>query len=338
MAEIVEKPKPFSDVVREMARRFFRHENAVLAVVLVALIGGMALVTKGLTIRTANMMNVLFHSSIRGVASVGQAFVILSGGIDISLAGVGLLCAAMGSSLMTGNEWQNIVGHPYPIYLGIPIMLLVGAGFGLVNGSLVSRIAMPTIIVTLGMWQITWGVAFQIIGGQTIVNLPESLTWFGIGKIAGVPVPVIIFIGVAVVAYFVLHYTTFGRSVYAVGGSPVSAWLSGIKVRNIQLIVFIISGFLAGLAGMITMARTMCVMTRTLQGLELDTIASVVVGGVSLFAGRGTIIGVIIGVLIIGVIDNSMIVLGAGPAVQGIAKGAIIFAAVGIDYWRRGGR
>ena len=338
MAEIIEKPRDYRNTAREMAKGFFRHENAVLAVVLIALIGGMAVMTKGLTIRTTNMMNVLLHSSITGVASVGQAFIILAGAIDISVAGVGLLCATMGSCLMTGNEWQNIASHPYPIYLGIPIMLLVGAAFGLVNGSLVSRIAMPSIIVTLGMWRITWGVAYQIMGGQCIVNLPESLVWFGIGKVAGIPVPVIIFIVVAVVAYFVLHYTHFGRSVYAVGGNPVAALLSGINVKNIQLIVFIISGFLAGLAGVITTARTMCVMTRTLMGLELDTIAAVVVGGVSLFAGRGTIIGAIIGVLIIGVIDNSMIVLGAGPALQGITKGAIIFAAVAIDYWRRAGR
>jgi len=335
MAETIEGPRGYRDTVREAARRFFRHENGVLAVVLVALIFGMGAITNWLTLSRANMMNVLLRSSIRGAASIGQAFVILAGCIDISLAGVGLLCATIGSTLMTGNEWQNIAGYPLPVYAGIPIMLLVGAVFGLANGSLVSRIGIPSIIVTLGTWQITWGLAFQVIKGQTIVNLPESLTWFGMGKIAGVPVPVIIFVGVAVVAYYVLHYTTFGRSVYAVGGSPVGAWLSGINVRNTQLIVYIISGFLAGLAAVITVARTMCVMTRTLQGLELDTIASVVVGGVSLFAGRGTIIGVIIGVLIIGVVDNGMSVLGAGPALQGIAKGAIIFAAVAIDNLRR---
>ena len=334
MAEFIESPKAYRETAREMAKRFFRHENAVMAVVLIALIFGMGATTKWLTLSRVNMTNVLLRSSIRGVASVGQAFVILAGCIDISLAGVGLLCATMGSTLMTGNEWQNIAGYPLAVHIGIPIMLLVGAVFGLANGSLVSRIAIPSIIVTLGMWQITWGLAFKIIGGQTIVNLPESLTWFGIGKIAGVPVPIIIFIGVAVVAYYILHYTTFGRAVYAVGGSPMGAWLSGINVRNIQLMVYIISGFLVGLTGMITTARTMCVMTRTLQGLELDTIASVVVGGVSLFAGRGTIIGVIIGVLIIGVVDNGMSVLGAGPALQGIAKGAIIFAAVAIDSWR----
>jgi len=335
MAEIIERPRGYRGTAGEMAKRFIRHENAILLIALIALIGGIALVTKGLSIHTTNMMNILLRSSITGVASVGQAFVILAGGIDISVAGVGLLSAAMGSCLMTGNAWQNIAGHPYPIYLGIPIMLLVGAVFGLANGSVTSRIAMPSLIVTLGMWRITWGLAFQIIRGQTIVNLPESLAWFGMGKIAGVPVPVIIFIGVAVVAYFVLHYTTFGRSVYAVGGSPISALLSGINVKNVQLIVFIISGFLAGVAGVIITARTMCVMTRTLEGLELDTIASVVVGGVSLFAGRGTILGAIIGVLIIGVIDNGMSILGADPAVQGIAKGAIIFTAVAIDYMRR---
>ena len=320
---------------RSIAGRVLRHENAVLALILVVLILVMGATTNWVITSRTNISNVLLQSSVTGVAALGQAFVILAGGIDISIAGVGLLCAAMGSTLVTLDPWQNIAGHPYPVYAAIPIMLLIGLVFGLANGSLITRIGIPSIIATLGMWQITWGIAFLVIKGQTIMNLPDSLAWFGMGKISGVPVPVIIFIGVAAVSFYVLHYTAFGRRVYASGGNPMSAWLSGIDVKNTQLITYMISGFLAGLAAMITVARTMCVMTRTLLGLELDTIAAVVVGGVSLFMGRGTIIGAIIGVLIIGVIDNGMSVLGAGPALQGIAKGAIIFAAVAIDVWRR---
>jgi ribose/xylose/arabinose/galactoside ABC-type transport system permease subunit len=296
MAE-AERKEPVNFTTKNVFQRLFKNESAVLLFVLIALIGGMGRVTRGLSIRGNNMKNLLLQSSISGVSAIGQAFVILSAGIDISVAGMGFLSATIGSTVMTGNEWQNIASYPFPIYAAIPIMLLVGTCIGLVNGTLVSQISMPSIIVTLGMWRVTWGLGYQIGGGESIYNLPRALEWVGAGKIAGVPVPIIIFVAVAVAAYFVLHYTHFGRSVYASGGNPASAWLAGINVRNTQLIVFIISGFLAGLAAVVVTSRVMLTSPRTLEGLELETIAAVVVGGVSLMGGKGSIIGVIIGVL-----------------------------------------
>ena len=141
---------------------------------------------------------------------------------------------------------------------------------------------------------------------------------------------------VAVIAYFVLNHTTYGRSIYATGGNPVSAWLSGIKVRNILFSVYVISGFLASLAGVIMTSRVMSASLDSLKGLEMDSIAAVVIGGISLMGGKGTLVGVVLGVLILGVINNGMSVLGADPAFQGIVKGIIIIAAVTIDYVRRG--
>ena len=335
MSGNMERPREFSHTAGYIARRFFRNENATLLGVLIALIGGMAVITNGLTISRANMMNILLQSSIRGVASVGQAFVMLSAGIDVSVGGIGLMSAILGASLMTKAPYLNIIGYPVSLYGVIPIMLLVGAAWGVINGLSVSRIRMPALIVTLAMWGITGGVGFQISGGRSISSLPDQMAFVGQGRILGIPVPVIIFIVVAVIAYFVLEHTTFGRSVYAVGGNPVSAWLSGINVKNVQFMVYVISGFLAGSAGVILTGRVMSASMRTLGGLELDSIAAVCVGGVSLAGGKGTLIGAIIGVLIIGVINNGMSVLGAGPAVQGIVKGAIIFTAVAIDYTRR---
>jgi len=333
MPEAVERPEAVT--ARETAKRIFRHENAVLAIVLGALIGGMGVATKGVSIRAQNMVNVLLHSSIRGVATIGQAFVILSGGIDLSIGGVGLFCSLLGVLMMTEAEWLNLVGHPVSIYIGIPVMLLAGAGWGTINGVSVSRIGMPPLIVTLAMWEISKGAAFRMSGGTSAGFLPESLAFFGSGRVAGVPVPIIIFIGVAAVAYFVLHYTSFGRSAYAVGGSPVSAWLSGINVRNVRFTVYVISGLLTGLAAVLVSAFTMIASMRTLEGLELDTIAAVCIGGVSLMGGRGTVIGAVIGVLIVSVINNAMTILGAEPTLQNITKGAIIITAVAIDYVRR---
>jgi ribose/xylose/arabinose/galactoside ABC-type transport system permease subunit len=216
-------------------------------------------------------------------------------------------------------------------------MLLAGTGWGVVNGLSVSRIGMPALIVTLAMWQIASGLGFQISGGVSIGELPDNLAFLGSGIVAGIPMPVIFFIAVAAVSYFVLNHTTFGRSVYATGGNVISAWLSGIKVKKILLSVYVISGFLAGLASVIMTSRVMSTSLRTLEGLELDSIASAAVGGVSLAGGKGSLVGVVLGALIIGVVNNGMCVLEANPAVRGIIKGVIIFAAVAIDYMRRRG-
>ena len=333
MAEIVERPKSLGDTAKDIAKRIFRHENSVLGIALATVIAVMGGITHGATVAGANMINVLLQSSIRGIASIGQAFVIISGGIDVSLGGIGLFCSVLGAAIMT-TSFMNIVGLPIPILIALPIMVLAGVGLGSVNGLLVSRIGMPPLIVTLGMWEITKGLAFQVGGGQSIGFLPDRLLFFGGGRIAGLPVPVIIFMAVVAAGYFVLTHSTYGRSVYAVGGNPVSAWLSGINVKNTRLSVFIIAGFLAGLAAVVGTARVMSASMITLQGLEIDSIAAATVGGVSLMGGRGTIIGVVLGALILGVVNNAMSVLGAGPAVQGIVKGAIIIAAVAADYIR----
>jgi ribose/xylose/arabinose/galactoside ABC-type transport system permease subunit len=148
-------------------------------------------------------------------------------------------------------------------------------------------------------------------------------------------VPVVIFIIIAVVAYLVAQYTTFGRSIYAVGGNPVSAFLSGINVRRVLFLVFIISGFLGAVAGVISMSRAMVGSMTTVIGLELDSIAASVIGGVSLMGGRGTLIGTVIGSLIIGVVNNGMSVIALSPAYQDLTKGAIIILAVAVDYIRR---
>ncbi|MBA7471035.1 Ribose import permease protein RbsC [subsurface metagenome] len=332
MAEIVEKPKPLT--ARDIAKRVFRHENAALAGVLIGLIFGMGAATGGKTLSMANMMNTLLVSSIRGIAAIGQGMVILTAGIDVSVGGNALFCSALGAGLMT-SSWQNIIGYPLPLGLGALIMLLAGTAWGAFNGTMVSHVGIPALVQTLGLWQITTGVAYRVCSGRDIHWQPESLSWWGSGTVLGVPVPVIIFAAVAVVAYFVLNHTTYGRSIYAVGGNPVSAWFSGINVKRVLFSVYAISGFLSGLAAFLMLGRIMLSSMRSLAGLELDTIASAVIGGVSLMGGRGTLIGVVLGALIIGVIINGMSVLNVDPFVMGIVKGSIIILAVVIDYMRR---
>ena len=330
-------PETTRERVGHIVKRLTRHENAVLAAILVAMIAGMAGVSKGFTITPGNISNVWLQSSIRGIASVGQLFVILTGGIDIAVGGTALLTGVLGASFMTSELSRNILGASLPLSAGLLVMLAIGLGVGLVNGLLVSRVGVPALIVTLGMWQVTKGGAFIVCRGAAIYKLPESLEFFGSGVIAGVPVPTIIFIAVAVVAYFVLTHTSFGRSVYATGGNSASAWLSGIKVSNIYLAVFTISGFLSALASIVYIARTASASYATAIGLELDTITAVFLGGTSILGGRGTLVGAMIGVMILGVINNGMNVLTVDPSFQGLIKGAILITSVAIDMQRRRG-
>ncbi|MFC2024230.1 ABC transporter permease [Chloroflexota bacterium] len=315
-------------------RHFLRHENIVLVIVLIGTIFGFGGATKGQNLASLNVLNVLLQSAIRGIASIGQAFVMISGGIDVSVGANGLFAAVLGARLMT-ESWQNIVGHPLPIYLSMLLMILGAMAWGLFHGLAVSRIGMPALIVTLATWQIITGAAFLVSDGMLVGQLPDNLAFWGSGKIGGVFVPVIMFVVQSIIAYFVLMHTTFGRSVYAAGGNAVSAWLSGIDVRRITVVIYLISAFCAGLAGVVMTARVMSASMKTLSGLEIDSIAAVVVGGVSLAGGKGNIIGVFLGVLIIGFTNNGMSLLGAGPAEVNIVKGLIIFFAVAIDYLRR---
>ena len=330
----MEKPKLYTAGTRKRARQVFRHESTTLVIVLLALIFGIGALTRGGTLTATNAANVLLQSSIRGIAAVGQALVILTAGIDVSVGGNALFCSALGGALMTSSE-LSIVSHPLPLGLVVLIMLVAGLGWGAVNGTLVSRVGIPALISTLGLWQITTGAAFEVTLGRTIGALPERLAWWGQGTVGGVPVPVIIFIAVAIIAYYVLNYTTYGRSIYATGGNPVSAWLSGININRVLFSVYVIAGFLAGLAAFIQLGRVMSASMMGLEGLELDSIAAVTIGGVSLFGGRGNLIGVIIGSLIIGVVNNGLSVLKAGPPAIRIAKGAIIILAVAVDTVRR---
>jgi inositol transport system permease protein len=340
MSEIAEKPRSRT---REIARAFWHHEVAPLLIVMIALIFVMGAATRGLTLSRANAFNVLLQSSIRGISAIGQAFVILTAGIDVSVGGNALFCSVLGAGLMAEN-WQNIIlrlhlenviAQPFPLAVGAFVMVLAGLGWGAFNGVFVSKVGIPALIVTLGLWQILDGLAFRVSEGRAVGWQPEGIIWWGAGTVAGVPVPVIIFIVVAIIAYFVLTYTTYGRSVYAVGGNPVSAWLAGIKVNRILFTVYCIAGFLSGLAAFIMLGRIQSASMRSLGGLEIDSIAAATIGGISLMGGRGSILGVIIGAIIIGTVNNGMSVLNADPSVYGIVKGSIIIIAVTIDYVRR---
>ena len=319
----------------QFARGLLKYENAILAIIAGGIVGVFSIVTKGANTTVSNIYNILIQSSIRGVAAIGQGLIILLGAIDLSVAGVATCATMIGGSMMTSDLARNIFGFPLSIYIAIPLVLLIGAGFGLANGTLVSMTGVPALIVTLGTWQISKGIAYQSTGGGLITDLPSAIGFIGTGKIGLVPIPIVIFFSIVGIGYFILHHTQFGRNIYAVGGNPIVAHLSGISVRKTVLIVFLMAGALYGVASILGMGRYMSSTMMQMQGLELDTIGAVLIGGISLSGGRGTIIGMLLGVLIIGIVNNGLSIIGASTATMFIAKGAIVITAVAIDTMRK---
>ena len=322
--------------LRRYSPRIIRNENFVLIIVLIVIMVVMGVLTEGLFLTPLNLRNTLLRSCIVGVAAVGQAFVILSAGIDLSIGGITILASCIGGGLMTADPRLALGAGNFPVAAGLIIMVLVGIGIGAANGFSITRLRMSPLIVTIAVWQITKGAAYQFTHrGQLIMKLPDSLGFFGQGNIGGMPVPIIIFVAVIVVGYLVLNYTSFGRAIYAIGGSEASAWLSGIKANNIRLMTYAVSGFCAALAAIIALSRVLCASTSVVIGLEMDSITAVVIGGVSLFGGKGSMIGVLIGVLLLAVIDNAMNLMGLVTHHQWMVKGAVILGAVAVDAWRR---
>ena len=328
----VQKRRSLSSVLKENCMKAVRSEHFPLIAILIVLIAGFATMTDGKSLHTDNLLNILLQSSMVGVVSVGQALVLITAGIDLSVGGTAVLVACIGASLLSTEP--SFLGS-IPLAAGLVLMLLAGAGFGAINGVLVSRLRLAPLIVTLATWQIANGTAFVVSHGGDTIRAPGAVAFIAHQSIGGVPIPAFIFIAFIVLGYSILRHTTFGHSIYAVGGNEATAWLSGIRVSTVRFWVYVISGLCAAVAAMVQMSRVMAASPNVITGLELDSIAAVVIGGVSLFGGKGSIIGVLVGVLILGVINNGMNMARLNIFMQYMVKGGIILVAVAIDAWRR---
>lgn len=276
----------------------------------------------------ANITNVLRQIALYGVVSIGMTFVILTKGIDLSVGSVMGVCAVT-TALLLGLGW--------PILLVLPAVLLVGTVMGVVNGFGIAFFGIPPFIMTLGMMVMGRGLALTLANGQPISlgQRAVEFSWLGRGIVAGVPVPVIVFIIAAAIAFFVLRYTAYGRQVFAVGSNSEAARLSGINVGLVTFSVYVISGVLAALTALIFVSRLTVGEPTAGTGIELEAIAITVIGGTSLFGGEGGIIGTIIGTAILAVLANVMNLVGISPFTQQIVKGAIIIVAVLYEMLRR---
>jgi ribose/xylose/arabinose/galactoside ABC-type transport system permease subunit len=268
-----------------------------------------------------NLTNVLRQTSIVGVLAIGMTFVILTAGIDLS---VGATLAL--SVVLLGGILEQTGSLP----LALITCVFAGMGVGLANGLGVTLGRVQPFVMTLGMLGIARSLAFLYTSGQPIPILHKEFLRFGIGYVGGIPIPSIVFIGLLLVAFFVLRYTPFGRSVYAVGSNEEAARLSGIAVGRVKALVYVISGATAGIAAILYGAQFASAAPIAGEGYELDAIAAVVVGGTSLFGGQGGVMGTFLGALIIGILSNILNLMGVSPFAQPLAKGALIIVAVWI--------
>ncbi|MET1028754.1 MAG: ABC transporter permease [Dongiaceae bacterium] len=283
---------------------------------------------------TQNILNVLRQASINGILAIGMTFVILTRGIDLSVGSVVALAGIIGASFATTSSIAGVAGAPYPAYIAILVGIAVGLAAGSVSGIIVSRFRVPPFVVTLGMLSTARGLTLLYTDGRPVPSLEPSFRWIGTGEVFGVPTPILILIAVFAISWWVLGRTRFGRHVYAVGGNPRAASTSGIVVSRIRLAVYMISGAMAGLAGLVLSARTGSGLTQAGISYELDAIAAVVIGGTSLSGGVGTVTGTLFGALIIAVMNNGLDLLGVDSNYQQIIKGLMIVIAVMIDTSR----
>lgn len=268
-----------------------------------------------------NISNILRQVSINGILAVGMTFVILTGGIDLSVGSVMAFTGTIMAGLMINNG--------LPPYIGILLGILLGAAVGYINGMFVAYAKIPAIIVTLAMMEIARGLALLYTGGYPLSGMPSSFTFIGRGYLFGViPMPVIIMALVFFLAYIILNHLPLGRYIYALGGNEEAVRLSGIKVKRIKALVFMVSGVTASISGLIITSRLASGQPNAGVGFELDAIAAVVLGGTAISGGRGHIFGTFLGALLLGVLSNGLNLVGVSPYVQRVLKGAIIIGAI----------
>lgn len=268
----------------------------------------------------ANILNVLRQISINGMIAIGMTFVILTGGIDLSVGSILALSTVTACSFAHPDTFPLIV----PIFIG----LLVGTGCGVLNGVIIAKGRVAPFIVTLGMMTTARGLTLVYTNGRPVINLSDGYNYIGGGYVGEFPLPIIIFMGVVVFGVFVLNFTKFGRHVYAVGGNELAARASGLNVSSIKVAVYSIAGALSGLSGIVLSSRVMAGSPAVGLGYELDAIAAVVIGGTNLSGGVGSIGGTIVGALIIGVLNNGLDLMNVSSYYQQIVKGMIIVTAV----------
>ncbi|NGO38199.1 ABC transporter permease [Limisphaera ngatamarikiensis] len=280
-----------------------------------------------------NGLNILRQISVNLCLSVGMTLIILSGGIDLSVGAVLALAGAVAAGLLKEGLSLPMFGVllQFTVWGAILAGVVVGLALGWFNGFVITRFRLPPFVATLGTLSVARGLTMLWTGGYPITGLGETFGFMGTGFWLGVPMPVWICAFWVAVFVVVTRRTRFGRHLYAVGGNERAALLTGLPVERVKLWVYTLGGGLAGVAGLMVTARLDSAQPNAGLGYELDSIAAVVIGGTSLSGGRGSVMGTVLGCLIIGVLNNGLFLLNVSPFWQQVIKGLVILAAVALD-------
>jgi ribose/xylose/arabinose/galactoside ABC-type transport system permease subunit len=330
--ELISKNQLLLQIGRDFIAVNRKYIPIILSLIIVSII--MSLLSPAF-FSLSNFLDITRVVSITGIMALGMTAVVLIGGIDLSVGSIFALSGAIGASFITGSHSNyalaNMVNISTP--LAVIIGILAGAIVGFINGFIINKFKIEAFIMTLGTMSFARGLTYLYSGGFPVIfhDMPKSFAWLGKGYIFGLPTPTGIFLILAFVFFLMLKYTAFGRSLYAIGGNPQAANLSGINIGFYRILTFTISGALAGLSGIIMASRIASASPIAGIGEEMNVIAAVVLGGASLKGGKGTVFGTILGLLIIGVIQNGLNLLGVASYYQHIFKGFIIILAVAFD-------
>jgi ribose transport system permease protein len=274
-------------------------------------------------LKVSNILNVLRQISVLGILTCGMTFVIISGGMDLTVG------AYLGLTGVVVAKLMGTAGLPIPVAIVLTVLIITL--FGLLTGCLIVSLNVSAIVITLGMMTVIRGLAYIISGGLPVYDLPESVVNFGQGYIFGIPIPVIVMLVIVVIMALILKYSYFGRYIYAIGGNVEAAKLAGVAVGKITASLYAISAFLAAIAGIVLAGRISSGAPASGTGTEMDVVTAVVIGGVSVNGGKGTMVGAFLGAVIIGILSNGLTILNIGEYYQQVVKGVVLILAVAFD-------
>ena len=307
---------------QETKKRLINQINIYRSVLILLVICIFAAFLSESFLSVSNLFNVFKQVTVAGIIGCGMTFVILTGGIDLSVGSILGFAGVVASGVLasTGNT-----------FLAVLTAVAIGITCGIVNGFFISQCGIPPFIATLGMMTLLRGCVLVYTKGSPIPVKVDSYKFIGKGTVLGVPVPVIILIALFLLAHYILTQTSFGRSIYAFGGNREAARLSGISVKKTEWMAYIINGFLSGIAAVVLTARLGSAQSTSGQGIEMDAIAAVILGGTSLSGGTGFVLPTVVGAMIMGIIDNVLTLMNVNPHATNIVKGAVVLIAVLVD-------
>jgi len=314
---------------KRLAFRTFRIREFTVTIILLALIIFFGFTTENF-LNPSNIRNLLLQVSTIGIASIGMTMIIITAGIDVSAGSIlGVVAVVAGKTALLG----------YPVWVIFLFVIVVGALLGTLNGFIIAFIGISPILVTLGTMSFLRAMVFQLLRGRWIGSyppFPDAFRKIGTGVLYGIPIPVWIMFFLVMIFIYYLRYRPSGRYIYAVGNNIEAARVSGIPVKKVLFSVYILGGILYGIAGYIVASRTGIVQTNTGAGFELSVIAATVLGGTNILGGEGTIMGSILGALLVAVIKNGMILMNLPALTEGLIVGGIIIGSVFADILKSG--